>query len=566
MALADYVVTDELTVLLGLIAASVFLLRNLYKPQSLVHPILLGRQSDVSRVRNPGESAVYRNYGTGMLGRLPHRPANNVQLITDLVKTDFDSPRTLWSTKVTNAQLKARVAALGTGLIRLANLVPGESNVLLLLNDSLEFILADLALASHAIPSFTLSSLALLSPVLDLHSPSAIITHAAFLPQLLELLCDARAQGEAHTVIALGTLPATLDLQRAPNVTVLSWSDVESAGVKASDKVAPSTVGPEDVFTVSFYSTPSGAVRSAHFTHQNITAGVAATRALLPPNALLSALDTVLSAHALSSGIGRALAYTAIYEGTSFATLASTALISPSSTKLDVADLLSATSLPLPSPTVLFVTPAHARALSTAILSAAAASSPLAAPLATRHKLAALAEGFVTRDSLWDRLVFDGARVGVMGAGAGTVRAVIALNRGLAATDLTPARLALSVPFVHAHAHPLVAAPVFASHALDLQAFDEPSSGGSGSAHVGPPSANVEAKLVRVDEAELASGADPVGDVLVRGPAVGRGVGVGEEGEVAGAVGTETGGEEGWVETGERGRVLTNGTFKVWTA
>jgi long-chain acyl-CoA synthetase len=69
---AEYLATDDLTILLGLIAATVFLLNNLYKPQPLVHPILLGRQSDVGRVRNPGESAVYRNYSTGLLGRVRH--------------------------------------------------------------------------------------------------------------------------------------------------------------------------------------------------------------------------------------------------------------------------------------------------------------------------------------------------------------------------------------------------------------------------------------------------------------------------------------------------------------
>jgi hypothetical protein len=70
MAIKDYFVTDDLTILLGLIAVTVFLLYNLYKPQPLVHPILLGRQSDVGRVRNPGESALYRNYNTGLLGRV----------------------------------------------------------------------------------------------------------------------------------------------------------------------------------------------------------------------------------------------------------------------------------------------------------------------------------------------------------------------------------------------------------------------------------------------------------------------------------------------------------------
>ena len=116
MPLSNYVATDDLTVLLGLSAAAVFLLQNLYKPQPLVHPILLGRQSDVAPVRNPSESAVYRNYSTSTMGRvsitifvfsrllttaqLPLRPAAGVQTIIDLVRVDVDAPRTLWSTKV----------------------------------------------------------------------------------------------------------------------------------------------------------------------------------------------------------------------------------------------------------------------------------------------------------------------------------------------------------------------------------------------------------------------------------------------------------------------------------
>jgi long-chain acyl-CoA synthetase len=68
--LTEHLITDDLTILLGLIAATIFLLHSLYKPAPLVHPVLLGRQSDVTRVRHPGESAVYRNYGTGTMGRV----------------------------------------------------------------------------------------------------------------------------------------------------------------------------------------------------------------------------------------------------------------------------------------------------------------------------------------------------------------------------------------------------------------------------------------------------------------------------------------------------------------
>lgn len=115
---SDYLVTDDLTILLSLIAATVFLLNNLYKPQPLVHPILLGRQSDVGRARNPGESAIYRNYGTGLMGRVrshlisytlhislslsqfPLRPGKEVHILADFVRPEIDAPRTLWSTKV----------------------------------------------------------------------------------------------------------------------------------------------------------------------------------------------------------------------------------------------------------------------------------------------------------------------------------------------------------------------------------------------------------------------------------------------------------------------------------
>lgn len=83
MVLSDHLATDDLTVLLGLIAASVFLLTNLYKPQPLVHPILLGRQSDVGRVRNPGESAVHRNYATGLMGRVRIYLAHTFQAIRE---------------------------------------------------------------------------------------------------------------------------------------------------------------------------------------------------------------------------------------------------------------------------------------------------------------------------------------------------------------------------------------------------------------------------------------------------------------------------------------------------
>ncbi|KAI0080591.1 acetyl-CoA synthetase-like protein [Panus rudis PR-1116 ss-1] len=584
MALSNLLATDDLTIILALVAAALFLLHNLYKPQPLVHPILLGRQSDVARVRNPKESAVYRNYGTGMLGRFPVRPAKEQQVLLDLVKPDSDAPRTLWSTKITNPELRQRVSALGTGLVRLANLDREESNVLLLLNDGIEFLLTDLALASHSIPSFTLSALSLLSPVLEEHPPSAIVTDAKFLPQLLELIHDSN-EGVHHTVVVVGDLDKPIQVG---GVRILKWSDIEREGAQL-DQIVPPAPKPTDVFTVSFFANPDGQLRGTSLTHENITAGVTSTRALLPLSGAISPLDTIVSGHSMSTPFGRAVAYTAVSEGTNFATLKSTRLLNLDESELpfssysqtctlieasdvpsELEDLTSVETYPIPSPTLLFAKPSHLTALSNSILKEAKQSSWLLHSLAWRHKVAGVLEGFITKQSLWDRLVFDDARVKVMGAGAGTIRGVVVSGGPLEAESLMPARIALSVPIVNAYIHPAVSGPVLASHPLDLQSFPPtpPVASGKASASdnfafayqapVGPPTINAEVKLAGVDDDSVEKGEDPVGYLLVRGPTVGKLIHVDEDEREN--VPEE---ERGWLETGERARVLSNGTFKV---
>lgn len=234
---------------------------------------------------------------------------------------------------------------------------------------------------------------------------------------------------------------------------------------------------------------------------------------------------------------------------------------------------------------MLFATPAHLNALASAVVEEASNSSFLYS-LAWRHKYASLLEGFLTRQSLWDRLVFDAARAKVLGKAAGTVRAAISAggayttpigDRNADVTagpielpSLVPMRIALSVPVVNAHTHPVVAGPVFASHPLDLQTFpvndsEEKASGSAADAFaftylaaVGPPSVNIEAKLLGVDDTAIEAGGDPAGVLHIRGPSVGRParrMDVREEDQ-------ETEGD-GWVAVGQRARVLPNGTFKV---
>lgn len=85
----------------------------------------------------------------------------------------------------------------------------------------------------------TLTSSNLLSPVLETHPPSAIITHAEFLPNLLELIYDAGEEGRHHTIVVVGEPSPSVMASVASKVKVLVWADVEREGIKNSKIMSP---------------------------------------------------------------------------------------------------------------------------------------------------------------------------------------------------------------------------------------------------------------------------------------------------------------------------------------
>ncbi|EJD05963.1 uncharacterized protein FOMMEDRAFT_119392 [Fomitiporia mediterranea MF3/22] len=547
----DLFTTDNLTVALGLVAAGAFLLHSFLTPQSLVHPILLGRQSDVDRVRQKGESAVYRNYGTGLMSSLPARPAGAIATVLDFIKSDFTGSRSLWSTNITNEKLKARITALGAGLVRIVGLQPKESNVLLLLNDSLDFLVADLALASQSIPSLTISSLTLLSAVLDAQPPSAIILHVHSFSHLLEQIAENREYAH-HTFILVGEgdLP---DVVEKLHVKIFWLADLEKKGANEAPVESPQ-IQPQDIYSVSFYPGPNHELKATRLTHQNMTAGVTATRALFPLSGAISESDSIASSHSLSTPFGRAVAYTALYENAHFSTIDTSTVFSRSGTSTQETEALKQLIKMSPALTITFLTPPQLNTIVSSILSLAEKS--LFFSVAWRHKLSHLQHGFLSKENMWDNSFFVGPRKAILKGMANSLRAVVISGDVVNAKSLTPARLVLSVPVVNTHQHPLVAGPVFFSHPLDFQDFPAKSVTGNpefaGIAHVGPPSINVEAKLAGVDDAAIESGVDPIGEIVVRGPSVT--LPLEEDREIA---------PRSWVPLGEKGMAQSNGSFKV---
>lgn len=56
---------DSTSFVLLALTILLFTLRSYLQPIPLAHPILLGRQADISKVRQPKQTASYRNYGVG---------------------------------------------------------------------------------------------------------------------------------------------------------------------------------------------------------------------------------------------------------------------------------------------------------------------------------------------------------------------------------------------------------------------------------------------------------------------------------------------------------------------
>ena len=96
-----------------------------------------------------------------------------------------------------------------------------------------EFLITELALASHSIPSLTLSSPSLLSPVLESHFPSAIIVQGSLLPHTLELLYELNDFGRHSVVIVAGETDENVLSKASEQVKVVHWADIEAQGKEA---------------------------------------------------------------------------------------------------------------------------------------------------------------------------------------------------------------------------------------------------------------------------------------------------------------------------------------------
>ena len=159
-------------------------------------------------------------------------------------------------------------------------------------------------------------------------------------------------------------------------------------------------------------------------THENITAGVTAIRGLFPASHAISALDTITSAHSMSSAYGRAIVYTAVFEGTSFASIpGSEVYVEDETRRMSPADGLRVKKYPIPPTTMMFVNPEQLTWLTGRLEEEARKSWVF--NIGWKHKVAGVRDGFVSNQTLWDRLVLDGARAKATSEDIGVLSVVV---------------------------------------------------------------------------------------------------------------------------------------------
>ena len=116
--------------------------------------------------------------------------------------------------------------------------------------------------------------------------------------------------------------------------------------------------------------------------------------------------------------------YTAVFENTSFASIpGSEVYAEKEKSSISMVEGSRMKKYPIPPVTVMFVNPEQLTWLTTRVKEEAMKSWMF--NIGWRHKFSGVRNGFVSNQTLWDRLVFGGARAKVMSDDIGVLKAVV---------------------------------------------------------------------------------------------------------------------------------------------
>ncbi|KAH9813760.1 hypothetical protein DFH28DRAFT_1169642 [Melampsora americana] len=518
----DIITLDQVSItLIGLIISITLYNAIRITPQPSSYPILLGMQADLSRVRRKSESPIFRNtsFGMGMLALTPSHTIKSLNDIILLSNGKFEGLKTplnpLPDEKIVTLvkQARQRILSILNDHSKKDDRPQHSPQVLILISNpylNLIFSLAAADLPYHALHIWIPEGL----NSIPVHIQQ--ISHLQF-SQLRLVICDDQLKTAVAELISTFNIHPKL-------CSVNDLVDQFNSNDLPDDQDITSQ---HELFTI-LSTGPDGNSRLISYSPEALLAGLTASLALIPKSKSVGPADRVaiqVEANPVY-GFETMFAVTSIYGGATICFF----------NKIE--ELVDW------HPTILVCQADLLEELSKEIRKSA--SKSLILKLELGRRLSYLSNGIliegVKNQKLW---IGENLRV-ILTPGPVTQRTANVV------------RAALGAQVQQVYAHPLVAGPILATMSSDFQSLGLSQE----YLHYGPPTINVECKLVDVPEPAIINNDAVKGQLAVKGPTVAFQIKDAKTGKILEDQMTS----EKFLMLDQEAQLLSNGTVKIFSS
>ncbi|CAG8437215.1 9367_t:CDS:10 [Funneliformis caledonium] len=499
-------------------------------PSPDVHPLLLTSQSECTKVRNPGETAIYRANNSAHGLPLLTSPDKSIKIIADLFENGKKLGIECLGFKGANGfewdsyqKIAERVANFGSGLIKSTGLAPKSLNMFgIFMNSCPEWVIADLVSSYYSLITVSIPNIPpRLNDVINqinLTQIGVVVVSKDTLPMIFSAAQSCASL--KHVILNEPSIsPDQSEKAKAIGLTLTTFKDIEELGTRS--KLDFVFAEPEDTATIVFTSgTTSGEPSGIELTQANLVADVAGLLSTLPNSQKVTPADRHLSYLPLAS--------IAFYSGNLSTVLKEAEEIKPT----------IFTSSPR------FLIRFHETMIQTF-------GNEMFFEKGYASKLNHLRKGKLVTNSIWDMLIFNKIKAKF----GGKVRVIVTGSGPISQTALNFLRITVGCQVIQAYGLTQCSGAVTVNAFFDYQPADR----NGHESHTGGPIPCNEIKLVNYEEKgyTVEDKPNPRGEICVRGPNVMKGYYKRPE-QTAQAIDAD-----GWLRTGDIGTILPNGTLKI---
>ncbi|EPB81223.1 hypothetical protein HMPREF1544_12064 [Mucor circinelloides 1006PhL] len=521
-------------------AAALLSVRNSKAPD--IHPLLLNTQSDVSRLRHPEESAVYRSRMYPMGTPLCSTFDRSIRTMAEFYRLGgLEKNKSAdFLAQDNNAQysnyddIGKRVPAVYQGLRSIAELVPQSGD-----ENSFVGIYARNSLPCHrnglvTVPVSASAPTTHLTHVIEKTALKVLLTDVVLLSQVLSL-----AKGSSLKKLVVFGQASAKDKQQAQDIGIelLSFEELETKGKTANFEAV--AVAPNDIASI-YFTSQNESKNGVVLTQKNLLSSVSSYLLVVPPQQRVTPKDRLMLNLPIDNVFGHVLVAAVSLLGGSIAFGEEI----DGEQGIDVT--VSLKRIAEAKPTIFASGPAFLHQVKQLIESRYGKSFLFKRGFSIKEGY--LKESRLVDDCKYDMLVFRDIRKSLFG---GNLRLVYVDNDDNADPALAIfLRAVLSVQVLQAFNTTETTSSITASMFYDYNAIPEAK---------GAPLPCNEVKLIDVPELSLHAedSPNPRGEIWVRGNNVFGGYYNDE------AATSEVLDADGWYATGYLGEALANGTFKV---